>query len=358
MTAPVVFLMGPTATGKTELACALAERLPVEIISVDSAMVYRGLDIGTAKPPPEVRARFPHRLVDVADPAERYSAGRFVREATEAVEQAHARGRLPLLVGGTMLYFHALERGLAPLPEAVPEVRAAIDAEAAERGWPALHAELARVDPQAAARIRPHDAQRIQRALEIWRVTGRSLSWWQARGGRPAPWPLTRIALVPSDRAALHARIERRFQAMLDAGFLEEVARLRARGDLDPTLPAIRAVGYRQAWAHLDGAVGREEMAAQAVAATRGLARRQLTWLRRWPGLVAVDPLDPRCLERVAAMMAPLAGNSAGGAASNEQGRARRAGGAAVLQSPASGGVPRASSGAPQRALREKNNQE
>ena len=281
-------LAGPTASGKSALALALAERLPLEIISVDSALVYRGMDIGTAKPSAAERAAVPHHLIDILDPLQTYSAARFVADARRLIEEIHARGRLPLLVGGTMLYYKALREGLDEMPPADAAVRAALDQEAAERGWPALHAELALVDPATAARLPPADAQRVQRALEVWRVSGRPLSDWQ-RGGQQDPdadaaaqaWAasLPMLALEPLSRAWLHARIAERFDAMLDAGFVDEVQALRARGDLHPELPAMRCVGYRQAWAALDGG-SLSGLRETAIAATRQLAKRQLTWLR------------------------------------------------------------------------------
>ncbi len=273
--------MGPTAAGKTDLAVALHEALPCEVISVDSALVYRGMDIGTAKPSPELLARVPHRLVDILDPAEAYSAGRFRDDALAAMDGIAAAGRVPLLVGGTMLYFRALQRGLADLPAADPAVRAELEAEAARVGWPVLHRRLAEVDPEAAAAIHPNDPQRIQRALEVHRLTGRPLSRLRRERRAPAlPWRLLRLVVAPAERAWLHRRIARRFESMLEHGFLDEVARLRARGDLDLDRPALRAVGYRQAWLHLDGRYGHEEMVQRALAATRQLAKRQFTWLR------------------------------------------------------------------------------
>jgi len=285
--APVhcVCLTGPTACGKTDLALAISERLPVEIVSMDSALVYRGLDIGAAKPSPAVRARVPHHLIDILDPAETYSAGRFVRDATAAIRGILERGRLPLLVGGTLLYLKALRDGLAELPLADTHVRARLDAEAAQFGWGALHERLREVDPDAAARIEPSDRQRIQRALEVYELTGTALSELQRRSSAGRELQIETIALVPSARAALAERIEQRFDAMVDAGFVEEVRALRARGDLDPTLPSMRAVGYRQIWAHLDGCFDWPEARRKAIVATRQYAKRQLTWLRG----------DPRC---------------------------------------------------------------
>ena len=288
-----VLLMGPTAAGKTEAAVALARALGGEIVSVDSAQVYRGMDVGTAKPPPDVRAEVPHHLIDILEPEERYSAARFRREALEAVAAIAARGRLPVLAGGTMLYFRALEQGLAPLPEADAAVRAAIATEAAERGWAALHAELARVDPEAAARIHPNDPQRIQRALEVWRLTGRPLSAWLAEArAAPPPFRAVRVVLAPAERAELHRRIAARLEAMFAAGFVEEVARLRARPGLTRAHPSMRAVGYRQVWDHLEGRWDAAEMRARALYATRQLAKRQLTWLRRRWGPGTAEWID------------------------------------------------------------------
>ena len=275
-------LAGPTASGKTGLALALAEQLPLEIISVDSALVFRGMDIGTAKPTAEERAAVPHHLIDILDPAEAYSAARFAADARRLIGEINARGRLALLVGGTMLYYKALIDGLDALPEADVAVRAQLDARAAAVGWPALHAELARVDPETAARLAPHDAQRIQRALEVWQLTGRPLS--ALHGQRAVPGlPLRLVALEPDSRAWLHERIAQRFDTMLAAGFVDEVRALRARGDLHPDLPSMRCVGYRQAWEALDAGLDAGSLVAlreRGIAATRQLAKRQLTWLR------------------------------------------------------------------------------
>jgi len=285
-------LAGPTASGKSALAMALAEQVPLEIISVDSALVYRGMDIGTAKPSAAERAAVPHHLIDILDPLQAYSAARFVADARQLIDEIHARGRLPLLVGGTMLYYKALREGLDEMPPADAAVRAALDQEAAERGWPALHAELALVDPATAARLAPADAQRVQRALEVWRVSGRQLSTWQRgrnTGAAQQAWAasLPLVALEPLSRAWLHARIADRFDAMLGAGFLAEVQALRARGDLRPELPSMRCVGYRQAWAALDGGL-LDGLREATIAATRQLAKRQLTWLRSTPVQVRV----------------------------------------------------------------------
>jgi tRNA dimethylallyltransferase len=271
-------LAGPTASGKTGLALALAERVPLEIISVDSALVFRGMDIGTAKPSAAELALVPHHLIDILDPTDAYSAARFAADARRLIGEINARGRLALLVGGTMLYFKALVDGLDALPEADAGIRAQLDARAAAEGWPALHAELARVDPATAARLAPLDAQRIQRALEVWQLTGRPLS--AHHGQRAVPGlPLRLVALEPESRAWLHDRIAQRFDAMLAAGFVDEVRALRARGDLHPDLPAMRCVGYRQAWEALD-AGDLAPLRERGVAATRQLAKRQLTWLR------------------------------------------------------------------------------
>ncbi len=285
---PVWVVAGPTAAGKTAIALELARRRPIEIISMDSALVYRGMDIGTAKPSQSERALVPHHLIDVRDPRDAYSAAAFAADARALIDAIRARGREPLLVGGTMLYLHALQQGLSALPGADPAIRAELAARAAQRGWPALHAELARVDPTLAQRLAPNDAQRIQRALEVWMLTGQPLSaQFGARDGDGVA--LRVLALEPRERAVLHARIAQRLRAMLDAGFLDEVRALRARGNLHPQLPALRAVGYRQAWAHLDGATDAPTFEAQALAATRQLAKRQLTWLRAMPQRVVID---------------------------------------------------------------------
>jgi tRNA dimethylallyltransferase len=290
-----VCLMGPTCTGKTALALELARRFPLEIVSVDSALVYRGMDVGTSKPSAAERAAVPHHLIDICEPSERYSAGRFRRDALDRIAGIRARGRVPLLTGGTMLYFRALTQGLAPLPEADAAVRAQIDAEARAVGWPTLHARLAEVDPDAAARIRPLDGQRIQRALEVWQLTGERISDLQRRA-EPAPCVLARFALMPVTRAELYARIDARFDAMMAAGLLDEVRRLHARGDLDPELPSLRAVGYRQLWQHLDGTLALDAAVEAARRATRNLAKRQLTWLRADPDVAWIPTLEERDL--------------------------------------------------------------
>jgi tRNA dimethylallyltransferase len=287
---PAVLLMGPTASGKSGLALELCAQLPCEIVGVDSAQVYRGMDVGTAKPDAATRARVPHHLVDLCDPAEAYSAARFVADAGAAIAQVRARGRIPLLVGGTMLYFRSLQQGLSDLPPADAAFRAALAAEAARDGWPALHARLARHDPATAGRLHPNDAQRIQRALEILERSGTPASAHAPPAGGALAGPVVKLALNPPERRVLHERIAARFAQMMRDGFLDEVARLRARGDLSPDLPSMRAVGYRQLWAHLDGAGPLATAAERGVAATRQLAKRQLTWLRAEPGLAWLDP--------------------------------------------------------------------
>ena len=289
-----VFLLGPTASGKTAVALALAERFPAEIVSVDSAQVYRGMDVGTAKPTHEERRRVAHHLIDIADPTEAYSAGRFRDDALRVASGIHARGKVPILAGGTMLYFRALTRGLADLPTAQPMIRRDIEARAARAGWPSLHAHLAKVDPQAAARIEPNDAQRIQRALEVFEHSGRPLSEFHARESAvDLPFESIRIALEPGDRAALHARIEARFRAMLAKGLLAELEELRRRYALTESLPAMRSVGYRQAWDVLEGRAPLATLEARGAAATRQLAKRQLTWLRAMDDVERFDCLRP-----------------------------------------------------------------
>ena len=288
---PAIFLMGPTASGKTALAVSLVERFPLEIISVDSALVYRGMDIGTAKPDAATLARAPHHLLDIRDPTEAYSAAAFCDDARRLMADIVARGRVPLLVGGTMLYFRALLQGLDDLPRADAALRKALEAEAAARGWPALHAELAQVDPVTAARLAPNDSQRIGRALEIYRLTGTPMSTLLDRAPSVLPYRVLQLALIPSDRAVLHQRIAARFDTMLAEGLIGEVETLRRTHALTPDLPAMRAVGYRQAWAYLDGEIDLRELREQGIAATRQLAKRQLTWLRSWPDAVELDCL-------------------------------------------------------------------
>ena len=297
--------MGPTGAGKTDLAAGLVARFPLEIVSVDAAMVFRGMDIGTAKPDRELLARAPHHLIDVIDPAESYSAARFLADAGSVIRSIEARRLTPLLVGGTMLYFRAFQSGLARLPAADPAIRARLETRAAAEGWPALHAELARLDPPAASRIRPNDRQRIQRALEVIERTGRPMSAQLAQNLRSAASrDDLSLVLAPADRAALSERIARRFEAMLARGLVAEVETLRRRGDLHAGLPALRLIGYRQLWEHLEGATTLAEATEKAIAATRQLARRQLTWLRAEPGAEWFDPFESATPERIAARIA------------------------------------------------------
>jgi len=301
-TVDAVMLLGPTACGKSALALRAAEQVPLEIVSVDSAQVYHGMDVGTAKPSAKERARVPHHLIDLRDPAQPYSAADFVRDAKQAIEIIRAHGKLPLIVGGTMLYAKALRDGLSQLPSADPHVRREIAQEAEGLGWPALHERLARVDPVTAARLPPHDAQRIQRALEVYTITGTPLS--QLQGAPQAPkLALRTLALLPRDRAELHRRIEARFDAMLAAGLLAEVRALMERGDLDPDLPSLRSVGYRQAWEHLARSTSRAEFRAAAIAATRQLAKRQITWLRSMTEAVVIDPFAADACERIVCVL-------------------------------------------------------
>lgn len=296
-------LAGPTASGKTAAALAIAAELPVEIISVDSALVYRGMDVGTAKPSAAELAAVPHHLINIRDPLQAYSAAEFVADATELIHAIHARGRYPLLVGGTMLYFKALFDGIDDMPRADARVREQIEAEARAQGWPALHAELMRVDPPTAARLAPGDAQRIQRALEVYRVSGQPLSSFHTRGAQAQPSAMasatTLVSLEPQDRAWLHERIARRFDAMLAEGLLDEVQRLRARGDLRPDLPSMRCVGYRQAWEVLDGVFPMSELRERGIYATRQLAKRQITWLRSMPQRRVVPCDAPDAVQQV-----------------------------------------------------------
>ncbi|MFL9870586.1 tRNA (adenosine(37)-N6)-dimethylallyltransferase MiaA [Paraburkholderia megapolitana] len=302
---PVACLLGPTASGKTAAALAYAARRPVEIVSVDSALVYREMDIGTAKPDADERARVPHHLIDIVDPADAYSAADFRTDTLRLCGEIAARGRMPLLVGGTMLYYRALTQGLNELPAANPEVRASLDADAAREGWPAMHARLATIDPETAARLAPNDSQRIQRALEVFLLAGQPMSALLAAPSREdtaasaaTHWRFVPVALEPSDRSVLHERIARRFDAMLANGFIDEVERLRARGDLHAGLPSMRCVGYRQAWEYLDGAVDYATMRDKGVFATRQLCKRQLTWLRSMPERIVVDCCADDAVER------------------------------------------------------------
>ncbi len=297
---PVVLLMGPTASGKTELAVALARHFNGEIISVDSSLVYRGMDIGTAKPSLEIRAQIPHHLIDILDPVQSFSAGQFRRQAIKLIEAIRQSGKLPILAGGTMLYFHGLLGGLAQLPVADVQVRAEIDLEARRLGWRVMHQQLAEIDPQSAARIHPNDTQRIQRALEVYRVSGKPLTEW-IEGNRKTTFPYPKIPLVvaPKDRAVLHRRIERRFYKMLEQGFVEEVRELYRRKDMHQNLPAMRSVGYRQIWSYLAGDMDRETMIDKAIIATRQLAKRQFTWLRRYREAQWFDSEDNQIINAV-----------------------------------------------------------
>ncbi len=302
---PAVCLMGPTAAGKTGVAVALAKRFPFELVSVDSALVYRGMNIGTAKPDIETLRRVPHRLIDIREPEESYSAGEFVRDAKAAIAEIGAAGRIPLLVGGTMLYFRALTEGIAELPRAAAEVRSAIDRDAARVGWPALHRRLALIDPAAAERIAPADKQRIQRALEVYMSTGETLTALQQAAVRRAPAArFIRFALNPLPRAELHRRIEQRLEAMLEDGFVAEVSRLMARPGLRRDAPAMRAVGYRQYWAHLSGEYDADEAFRRTLYATRQLAKRQLTWLRKTRETMFVDPLEASAIDAISTELA------------------------------------------------------
>ncbi len=306
---PAIFLMGPTAAGKTDLAIELTKVLPCELISVDSALVYRGMDIGTAKPSKTQLAEHPHRLIDILDPAQSYSAADFRSDALPAMAEITARGNIPLLVGGTMLYFKALLDGLADMPAADAQVRAQLEADAQAFGWQALHDQLAVVDPVSAARIHPNDPQRLIRALEVYRVSGMSMTAHReqqtaqsteaaASGRQQLPYTVANLAIAPADRKVLHQRIALRFEQMLDQGFLDEVLALRSRGDLHSGLPSIRAVGYRQVWDHLDGKLTRDEMQERGIIATRQLAKRQFTWLRSWEDLHWLDSLASDNLSR------------------------------------------------------------
>ncbi|WOE80198.1 tRNA (adenosine(37)-N6)-dimethylallyltransferase MiaA [Pseudomonas protegens] len=309
---PAIFLMGPTAAGKTDLAIELTKVLPCELISVDSALVYRGMDIGTAKPSKELLAQFPHRLIDILDPAESYSAADFRTDALAAMADITARGKIPLLVGGTMLYYKALLEGLADMPPADPQVRAELEDEAQRLGWQVLHDQLAAVDPESAARIHPNDPQRLTRALEVYRVSGLTMTAHRQRqlaqsaeagasGRGQLPYTVANLAIAPANRQVLHQRIAQRFTQMLEQGFIDEVVALRSRSDLHAGLPSIRAVGYRQVWDHLDGKLTSAEMQERGIIATRQLAKRQFTWLRSWADLQWLDSLDcdnlPRALK-------------------------------------------------------------
>ncbi|AWW33547.1 tRNA (adenosine(37)-N6)-dimethylallyltransferase MiaA [Mannheimia varigena] len=289
-----LFLMGPTASGKTDLAIALRQELPVEVISVDSALIYKGMDIGTAKPSKAELELAPHRLIDILDPAESYSAMNFHADALREMAEITAQGKIPLLVGGTMLYYKALLEGLSPLPSADPAIRTEIEARAEQYGWAALHQELTNIDPVAGARINPNDSQRINRALEVFYITGKTMTELTAQQGEALPYNILQFAIAPQDRAVLHQRIEQRFHKMIDLGFEDEVKRLFFREDLHINLPSIRCVGYRQMWEYLQGEISLDEAIFKGICATRQLAKRQITWLRSWQGeLTWLDSLDP-----------------------------------------------------------------
>lgn len=296
----VIFIMGPTASGKTDLAVYLHDKIDCEIISVDSALVYRGMDIGTAKPDKELLKKVPHRLIDICDPLESYSAARFLQDANKAIKEIQDKGKTPVLVGGTGLYFRALEQGLAELPEANYRIRARLEAEGESEGWQSLHARLHKIDPEAAARINENDPQRIQRALEVYEITGETMTALLSEGRKRAfPFPIKKIVLCPEDRSILHERVKQRFMQMLESGLLEEVESLYRRGDLSLSLPSMRLVGYRQVWRYLDKQTSYEEMQEHAIIATRQLAKRQITWCRSEKNAEWYDPLESGILSKI-----------------------------------------------------------
>ena len=296
-----IFLMGPTASGKTDLAIQLRQQLPVEVISVDSALIYRGMDIGTAKPSKAELALAPHRLIDICDPAESYSAANFRTDALREMQEISAQGKIPLLVGGTMLYYKALLEGLSPLPSADEKVRSEIEAKSALIGWDGLHQELSKIDPISAQRINPNDSQRINRALEVFYLTGKTLTELTAQKGEALPYDILQFAIAPEQREVLHLRIEQRFHKMIELGFQQEVEKLYRRPDLNENLPSIRCVGYRQMWEYLRGDYDHDEMVFRGICATRQLAKRQITWLRGWTSPIQwLDSLQPaQALEKV-----------------------------------------------------------
>lgn len=296
---PALFLMGPTASGKTDLAIELCDKLPCEIISVDSALIYKGMDIGTAKPNARELKKAPHKLINILDPAQSYSVAEFRKDALLAMQDITARGNIPLLVGGTMMYYKALIDGLSPLPESDQDVRRAIEIQAEELGWERLHQQLAQIDPTSAKRIHPNDPQRLIRALEVYILTNRSMTDLMATKSAPIPYNIKQFCIAPDDRKVLHERIAQRFQMMVDTGFKAEVEKLRARGDLHLNLPSIRCVGYRQMWQHLDGDYDFDEMCEKSLAATRQLAKRQLTWLRGWENIYSLDTFSSDNLMKV-----------------------------------------------------------
>ncbi|WP_415901127.1 tRNA (adenosine(37)-N6)-dimethylallyltransferase MiaA [Neptuniibacter sp. QD48_11] len=290
--------MGPTASGKTDLAMKLYDHMPCEIVSVDSAMIYKGMDIGTAKPDHETLARYPHRLIDICDPSEAYSAAEFRMDALKQIEEIRSAGKVPILTGGTMLYFHALKNGLANLPEADAAVRERLLQEAEAEGWVAMHARLAEVDPESAKRLNPNDAQRLQRALEVYEITGRSMTdLWAEQEKQKPDFPIVSLAVMPQERSELHDRIARRFDIMLEQGFVDEVRTLWNRGDLDLQMPSVRCVGYRQVWEYFAGTWDYDTMKFKGVVATRQLAKRQVTWLRSWENLNWIDTHDTNLLQ-------------------------------------------------------------
>ena len=300
-TGPVVAIMGPTASGKTGLALELAKHIPAEIISVDSALVYRHMDIGTAKPTHEEMAIAPHWLVDIIEPNEAYSVAEFVKDATRLIGEIHSRGKLPILAGGTIMYFNALINGISPLPKSDTKIRDDIAREAEEKGWQVLHDELAVIDPVAAARIHPNDPQRLTRALEVYRSSGQTLTHWQQRATTRCPYNIEQFAIAPQDRAVLHDRIAQRFDLMLEQGLVAEVEKLYQRGDLNEDMPSIRSVGYRQVWQYLNGELSYADMRDRGIIATRQLAKRQLTWLRGWSELTWLDTFAKDNLTKITA---------------------------------------------------------
>lgn len=300
-TRPVISIMGPTASGKTGLALELASQIPAEIISVDSALVYKHMNIGTAKPTPEEMAIAPHWLIDILEPNEAYSVAEFVADSTRLISEIHARGKVPILVGGTIMYFNALINGISPLPKSDAKIRDAILVEAEERGWQALHDDLNEVDPVSARRIHPNDPQRLTRALEVYRSSGHSLTYWQSRAIYQSPYKIDQFAIAPEERVVLHSRIAQRFDLMLAHGLVDEVKALYERGDLHDDMPAIRAVGYRQVWQYLKGELSYAEMRDKGIIATRQLAKRQLTWLRGWSDLTWLDTFAEDNLTKITA---------------------------------------------------------
>jgi tRNA dimethylallyltransferase len=300
---PVICLMGPTASGKTALAMALKDALPCDIVSVDSALIYRDMDIGTAKPTKQELAQYPHRLIDLRDASESYSAADFCHDALAQIAEIRANNRIPLLVGGTMMYFKSLIEGISPLPTANPEIRQAIEAEALEKGWKAMHDQLAEIDPVSAERIHPNDPQRLTRALEVYRLTSNTLTQLTQIKGAKLAGDVLQLAITPKERSTLHERIALRYQQMVDMGFEQEVIKLKSRGDLHQDLPSIRCVGYRQMWQHLEGEFDHDEMIFRGVCATRQLAKRQLTWLRNWPDLHWLTTDDKTNLSQVLSLL-------------------------------------------------------